>query len=153
MLRFDKNVAVNTHAAYLETVDTTSGYYEYLGIFYSQSYDNSTGNFRVYPVSIPNQYRHWITFNTSGSDITFNEVKSGQYEVELWKTSEPIEGRWAFVAERWDTYDQTWATAGEGGLPQELLYTDRAYIVGSNESSITEYVSPDENGTYTTYNG
>lgn len=153
MLRFDKNNTVNTNAAYLETVDTTTDYYQYLGIFYSQSYDNSTGSFRVYPVSIPNQYRNYLTFTVSGSDIINADLPSGQYDVKLYKTSEPIEGRWAFVAEAWDTYDQVWSTAGEGGLPQELLYTDRAYIVGTDESSITQYVSPDENGTYTTYNG
>jgi hypothetical protein len=35
----------------------------------------------------------------------------------------------------------------------ELIYSDRAFISGSNEDSITQYVSPNENGTYTTYNG
>ena len=153
MFRFDKNSAVNTNAAYLETIDTSSGYYEYLGVFLTQSYDNSTGSLRVYPSSTPNQYRHWLTFNVSGSDITFANLPSGQYDVNLYTTTEPIEGRWAFVNEAWDSYNQIWATAGEGGLPLDLLYTDRAYIVGTNESSITQYVSPDENGTYTTYNG
>jgi hypothetical protein len=37
--------------------------------------------------------------------------------------------------------------------PNVLLYSDRAYISGSNESNIKQYVSPDENGTYITYNG
>ena len=37
--------------------------------------------------------------------------------------------------------------------PVDLLYSDRAYVSGSNEVSITQYLSPNENGTYTTYNG
>jgi len=153
MFRFDKNSSVNTNAAYLETVDTSLNYYEYLGLFYTQTYDNSSGSFRVYSTYLPNQYRHYLVFGVSGSDIVNGNIPSGQYDVNLYTTTEPIEGRWQFVAESWDTYNQIWETAGEGGLPLDLLYTDRAYIVGTNESTITQYVSPNEDGTYITYNG
>ena len=153
MLQFNKSLATNTNAAYLETVNTGSGYYGQLKIQYSQSYDNSNGTFDVTATSLPTQYNNWILFSNSGSVVP---IPSGQYDVALYTATGSIE------EDLWGTYDVTWTaatstwsalTGSDTTILVDLLYSDRAYVSGSNESSITTYLSSNENGTYTTYNG
>ena len=148
MLQFDKSLATNTNAAYLDTVNTGSGYYDDLVIIYSQSYDNSNGIFNVTTVSSPNQYNHWLVFSNTGSLVP---SYTGQYDIEVW-TNVFQAAIWNQVATAWNSFDEIWDTAGDP-LPTDLIYSDRAFVSGSNESDITQYVSPDENGTYITYNG
>ena len=148
MLQFDKSLATNTNAVYLDTVNTGSGYYNDLVVAYSQSYDQSNGTFEVSLYSSPTQYNNWLVFQNSGSLIP---VPTGQYDIQLF-TGLFTEAIWNQVATAWDSYDEVWDTAGYL-VPDTLLYSDRAWVSGSNNSSITQYVSPNENGTYITYNG
>ena len=148
MLQFNKSLDTNTNAAYIDTVNTASGYYDSLTIVYSQSMDNSNGTFNVTTVSSPTRYNNWLIIQNSGSVVP---VPSGQYDISIY-TKEEIAATWDLVNVAWDSYTPTWDDAGIV-LPLTLLYSDRAYISGSNESSIVQYISPDENGTYTTYNG
>lgn len=148
MLQFNKSQATNTNAAYLETVNTASGYYDNLVAVYSQSYDNSNGTFVVTATSTPTQYNSWLVFEATGNVVP---SYTGQYDIGIW-TNELQDAVWNQVATAWNAYNELWESAGEDA-PTTLLYSDRAWISGSNESSITQYVSADENGTYTTYNG
>tara|TARA_R110000868_G_scaffold119330_1_gene316121 strand:+ start:21 stop:467 length:447 start_codon:yes stop_codon:yes gene_type:complete len=148
MLQFDKSKITNSNAAYIDTVNTSSSYYDSLVVVYSQSLDNSNGTFDVTTVSSPTQYTHWLIFQNSGSLVP---SPSGQYNVDIY-TKEEVAAIWNQVATPWNSYDEIWDTAGES-LPDVLIYSDRAYVSGSNESNIKQYVSPDENGTYITYNG
>ena len=148
MLQFNKSQVSNSNVVYLNTVDTGSAYYNDLVVVYSQSYDNSNGVFKATLVSAPTQYNQWLMFSTSGSSAP---DYTGQYDVGIW-TNAFVDAIWNEVAVAWDSYDEIWETAGEEG-PDVLLYSDRAWVSGSNESNITQYVSPNENGTYITYNG
>ena len=149
MLQFNRSQTTK-NAVYLETVNTSSGYYNNIGVVFSQSYDNSNEIAETTLVSAPTQYRHWLIIqNASGTTPT----ASGQYDIEIWTRQAGAEGRWGFTNDVWSTSTQVWSTFGDEGALQELLYSDRAYVVGTNEDSITQYVSPNENGTYTTYNG
>jgi hypothetical protein len=153
MLQFNKSLATNTNAAYLDTVNTGSGYYGQLKIQYSQSYDQSNGTFDVTATSLPTQYNNWILFSNSGSNVP---VPSGQYDVALYTaTGSIIEDVWGTFSPTWTATSQTWSelTGSDTSVLVDLLYSDRAFISGSNESSITTYVSQNENGTYITYNG
>ena len=111
-------------------------------------WDNSNGTFDVTTTSAPTQYNNWLAFTNTGSVVP---SYTGQYDVGVWIKQE-VAAIWNQVAVAWNAYNETWDTAGDS-LPVTLLYSDRAWISGSNESSITTYVSADENGTYTTYNG
>jgi len=148
MLQFNKSQATNTNAVYLDTVNTGSGYYSSLVAVYSQSYDQSNGTFDLTTTSAPTQYNNWLTFTATGSVIP---TPTGQYDIGIWIKQE-VAAVWNQVAVAWNAYNETWDAAGDT-IPVTLLYSDRAWISGSNESSITQYVSADENGTYTTYNG
>ena len=148
MLQFDKSKTTNSNAAYIDTVNTSSGFYDQLVVVYSQSLDNSNGTMEVTTVSSPSAYTHWLIFQNSGSQVP---SPSGQYNIDVF-TGTFVDAIWNQVATPWDSYDEIWDTAGYLE-PNVLLYSDRAYISGSNESNIKQYVSPDENGTYITYNG
>jgi hypothetical protein len=152
MLQFNKSEATNRNAVYLDTVNTGSGYYDTLKIQYSQSYDNSNGTFDVTATSIPTQYRNWLVIENTGSVVP---TPSGQYDVKVFTATDVIiPAIWGQLATAWTNEPDTWSTVGETVTTlADLLYSDRAYISGSNEVSITQYLSPNENGTYTTYNG
>lgn len=149
MLQFNKSEATNTNAVWVDTVNTSSGYYDNLILAYSQSYDLSNGTIEnITIVSGPNQYRNWLVFSITGSDVP---VPSGQYVFGLY-TAAFVNAVWNQVATAWSSYDETWETAGYE-IPDEFIYEDRAYVSGSNEQDIIQYVSSNENGTYITYNG
>jgi len=148
MLQFNKSLATNTNALYLNTVDTGSGYYDSLVVVYSQSYDQSSGTFKVTTISAPTQYNNWLVIQNTGSLVP---SPSGQYDVDIY-TNEEIPAVWQEVAVAWNAYNEIWDEAGEE-QPITLLYSDRAFVSGSNDSSITQYVSSNENGKYITYNG
>jgi len=149
MLQFNKSEATNTNAVWISTVNTSSGYYDDLILEYSQSYDESNGVIRnITIVSAPNAYRNWLVFSITGSDVP---TPSGQYDFKL-STEALVPAVWNQVATAWDSFDEIWDEAGDD-FPIDLIYEDRAYVSGSNETDITQYVSPNENGTYTTYNG
>ena len=148
MLQFNKSLATNTNAAYIDTFNTSSGYYDDLVAVYSQSYDNSNGTFRLTTTSAPTQYNNWLVFSNSGSLVP---SYTGQYDFDIY-TNDFVPAIWDQVATAWDSFDEIWDDAGDE-QPVDLLYSDRAWVSGSNESSITTYISTNENGTYTTYNG
>ena len=148
MLQFDKSKPINSNAAYIATVNTSSDYYDSLIITYSQSLDNSNGSIEVTTVSSPSAYTHWLLFQNSGSQVP---SPSGQYNIDVF-TGTFVDAIWNQVNVAWDGYDEIWDTAGYLE-PNVLIYSDRAYVSGSNQSNITQYISPNENGTYITYNG
>jgi hypothetical protein len=148
MLQFNKSETTNTNAVWLETVNTSSGYYDNLVMVLSQSYDRSSINFELVTYSAPNQYRNWLVIQNSGSSVP---IPSGQYDAGLY-TGIFDDAVWDEVDVAFDAYDEKWEDAGIF-LPDTLIYSDRAYVSGSNETSITQYVSQNENGTYITYNG
>lgn len=147
MLQFNKSEATNTLAVYLDPNYT--GSYDELILDFTQSYDLSTSVVEGTPLSTTNAYRNWLTFTVSGSEVP---SPSGQYDVRIFEGTKEDDLKWNDAAVTWMTADVVWE---EGSVLQRrtFLYEDRALVSGSNEVSITQYLSPNENGTYTTYNG
>ena len=152
MLQFNKSLATNKNALYLDTVNTGSGYYDTLKVAYSQSYDQSNGVFDVTATSLPNAYRNYLIIENDGSDVP---SPSGQYDVEVYTAEEvTVQATWIEASKTWINETDEWNSVGAEIITlADLLYSDRAYISGSNESSITTYVSSNEDAAYTTYNG
>jgi len=149
MLQFNKSLATNTNAVYLDTVNTGSGYYDELRIAYSQSYDQSSGTFAVTATSTPTAYNNWLVFTNLPIVLPDN---SGQYDVELW-TSTATQLTWGETSNTWQSLSDIWSDVAGGEGLESLLYSDRAFISSSNEVDITTYVSSNEDAAYTTYNG
>ena len=152
MLQFNKSLATNKNALYLDTVNTGSGYYDTLKVAYSQSYDQSNGIFDVTATSLPNAYRNYLIIENDGSDVP---SPSGQYDVDVYTAGEVTQqATWIEASKTWINETDEWNSVGDEIITLlDLLYSDRAYISGSNESSITTYVSSNEDAAYTTYNG
>ena len=147
MLQFNKSQTTNTNAVYLDSVYTASLTSVFVEV--TQSYDLSTSSFNGTVTSAPNAYRNWLIFTNSGSAVP---SASGQYDVKIYSGTGLLTYTWDTADLLWLSADFTWDQGGTGGQGV-LLYSDRAFVSGSNDSSITQYVSPDENGTYITYNG
>ena len=81
MLQFNKSLATNKNAVYLDTVNTGSGYYDSLRVQYSQSYDQSSGTFAISATSTPTSLRNWLVLENSGSAVP---SPSGQYDIAIW---------------------------------------------------------------------
>ena len=149
MLQFNKSQNQNTNAIYPD-VEVTSSVGSQVILQFTQSYDQSTtsvlGDVLNNPGTSGQQY---IVVQLTGSLVP---SPSGQYTVN---TSEGtiVEATWTETAQLWTAIQTKWIDADPIILPTRLLSTDRAYVSGSNEQTITQYVSPNENGTYITYNG
>ena len=150
MLQFDKSQTYNSNAVWIDTPSTASGFYSPLQAVYSQSYDNSNGRFDLTTISSPNRYRNWLVIRNTGASLP---IPSGQYTVKIYRATQTTNPTWEGTDQVWATTDEVWSTFGEGSVIGDPIYEDRAYISGSNETFITQYVSPNEIGTYTTYNG
>ena len=116
MLQFNKSLATNTNAAYIDTFNTSSGYYDSLIVVYSQSYDNSNGTFKITTTSSPTQYNNWLVFQNTGSLVP---SYTGQYDVGIW-TNEFVAAVWNQVATAWDSFDEIWDSAGDD-QPVDLI--------------------------------
>lgn len=152
MLQFNKSLATNKNALYLDTVNTGSGYYDTLKVAYSQSYDQSSGIFDITATSLPNAYRNYLIIENTGSVVP---TPSGQYDVEVYTAGDvATQLTWIEASKTWTAEDDIWSDVGDQITTLfDLLYSDRAFISGSNESSITTYVSSNEDARYITYNG
>jgi hypothetical protein len=145
MLQLSKNKALNTFAIYPNVLPTDgNGLY----IVYSQSYDESNGTLQAEVIS-NSQNTSWVIAQVSGSALP---SASGQYVFDTYELLNSGSAIWNTFTQNWEAAITTWnnATYFEIG---DLISTDRAFISGSDVVPITEYVSPNENGTYKTYLG
>ena len=147
MLQFNYSQDTNTLAVYLDPNYT--GSYDELILDFTQSYDQSKTVVEGTPLSTTNQYRNWLTFTVSGSTLP---TPSGQYDIRISEGTKEDNLKWNDAAVTFETADVIWEI---GSLLQRrtFLYSDRAFVSGSNETSIIQYISSNEDGTYITYNG
>lgn len=144
MLKLNKANDTQTLAIHL---DTTASMAEMpsLVLQYSQSYDLSNGNIEMFVDSVKGQY--WIG-TISGSQIP---APTGQYNINVYSGSFD-DAVWSEVAIAWSAYNEIWSSAGVFLPSGDLLRTIRAWVSGSNDVALKNYISPNELGTYTTYN-
>ena len=151
MLQFSYNQPTNSNAIYPSPV-TASANLSTVLLDFSQSYDLSTTPDVIATVlNTTGRGNPWVVFSITGSSAP---TASGQYNVDIWEYAAiGALGTWINQATEWDATGIKWN--GEGGdiNRTRLLSTERAYVSVSNESTITQYTSPNENGTYYVYNG
>jgi len=148
MLQFDRSLSTNSNAVYpniTASVGTTT-----LLLDFTQSYDSSTtANVAAVLLNTVSPSNEWLVFQVSGSVVP---TASGQYNVDIYQATAVTSslGTWGAQATLWvDTANQ-WNGAG-GFIKGNFLSTERAYVSGSNEISITQYLSP-TSSRYYTYN-
>ena len=142
MIQLKKSQDTNTFAFYPD-VEVDSSIND-LSLEYVQDLDKSSGTF----FGIITSKKNWVVGQVSGSDLP---APSGQYTLTLKETRPEAPLKWSEAYFQWQAADITWSDA-KGRLPGQILAVERAYIEGSNEAEFTTYSSPNETGTYTTYN-
>lgn len=141
MLKLDKSTTYNNIALHLATTESLSD----VAFVYSQSYDLSNGVFSGDVTGTKGKYR---IVEILGQDLP---TPSGQYDITIYKgESQPI--TWASANFAYNNNPYRWNDIDDATPVGEALRTIRAWISGSNDVSFTEYASPNELGTYTTYN-
>jgi hypothetical protein len=148
MLQFNHSLPINSNAVY-PNVTASAGISEVL-LDFTQTYDNSkTSNVKSSIINVVSPSNEWLIFQLTGSLVP---TASGQYNVDIWEYTSSIN------LKTWGTQDTQFGNtsilwSGESNIVKvRLLSTERAYISGSNEYSITEYLLPENGGTYATYN-
>lgn len=142
MLKLDKSQTTNTIALHLATTASLSE----VAFVYSQSYDLSSGSFNGVVDSTKGKYR---IVSISGSSLP---TPSGQYDINIYEASSGIPFTWAGANFAWNSNPYAWNNVATAGATGNLLRSVRAYISGSNETPITEYITTNELGAYITYN-
>lgn len=141
MIQLNKSLDTNTIAFYPEVAVSAS--VDGIRVVYSQDINLNTGSFD----GVINSKLNWVVASVSGSELPSG---SGQYTLSIYELTAGSPYVWNLAAVNWNLANTTWDDAGaeiEGGL----IATERAYISGSNESSLTTYLSPGQAGYYITY--
>jgi hypothetical protein len=147
MLQFDGSIATNSNAVY-PNVTASAGITSVL-LDFTQAYDKSTKpSVEAALINSVSPLNPWLIFQISGSAAP---TASGQYNVNIWEYSSSLLDTWGNQSTTWTVNNNTWS-GGDGYYRLNLLSTDRAWVSGSNEYSINEYLLPVNGGTYVTYN-
>ena len=111
-----------------------------------QEYDRSSGSLDLTLINVPNKFSPRLVFNYSRNQVP---QYSGQYTAYI-KEGTSTRPVWGSTSTLWADADWKWGSTSVISN-QSVIDTDRVWISGSDFTSPTQYVSPDENGTYTTY--
>ena len=148
MLQFDTSLATNSNAVVPEipaTVGTTT-----LLLDFVQAYDKSkTLGVVATLLNTVGPTNPWLIFQIDGNDAP---APTGLYNVSIYEFSPSGSNYiWRTANMSWTNASFTWTNSSGSGYGN-LLLTERAFVSGSNGYAITQYLSPTNGGTYTTYN-
>lgn len=141
MLRLNKSNTSQTIAIHLDTTASMDS----LILDYSQDYDLSSGSIDMDVAQTKGKYRIGVI---SGSSMPAN---SGLYTIDI-SSGSIAPAIWGTTTDVWSTITSTWSNYGTISRGATLR-TIRAFVSGSNDVVFNNYVSPNESGSYTTYNG
>lgn len=113
-------------------------------IEYVQDIDKSSGTF----TGVITSKKNWVVGQVEGTRVP---SPSGQYTLTIKEALPGTPLIWSTTEIQWEAADFAWADA-TGTAEGQTLAIERAYVEGDNEATITSYTSPNENGSYTTYN-
>ena len=142
MLRLNKSNDTQTLAIHLDTTASMDS----LVLDYSQDYDLNSGSMGMDIQQTKGKYRIGTISGSIMPDF------SGQYTIDIYK-GDVLPAVWGTTTEAWNSFIEPWGDAGKFQKTGDNLRTIRAYVSGSNDVVFNNYVSPNENGKYTTYNG
>ena len=148
MLQLNHSQATNTNAVYPDVL-APAGTTQVLLDFTQSINKNTTPNIIATLANTVSATNPWLVIQLTGSSVP---TASGQYNVNIFTfTQSAALGTWGTQATLWNATNNTWAGTGNF-VKQTLLSTDRAYVSGTNEYSITQYPVPVNGAYYYTYN-
>jgi hypothetical protein len=148
MLQLNHSQATNTNAVYPDVLAPV-GTQQVLLDFTQSINKNTTPNVVATLANTVSEANPWLVIQLTGSSVP---TASGQYDVDIYTfTQSAALGTWQAQATLWGATNNTWAGTGTF-VKQTLLSTERAYVSGTNEYSITQYPVPVNGAYYYTYN-
>ena len=148
MLQLNHSQATNTNAVYPDVL-APAGTTQVLLDFTQSINKNTTPNVIATLANTVSATNPWLVIQLTGSSVP---TASGQYNVNIFTfTQSAALGTWGTQATLWNATNNTWAGTGNF-VKQTLLSTERAYVSGTNEYSITQYPVPVNGAYYYTYN-
>ena len=145
MLQLNKSQTTNTVAFYPDS--PISGSVVQVRFSGSQDYDRNPSTFDGDVISnVANT--PWVIAQISGSSLP---SASGFYTFDVYELDIALLV-WNTTTIDWEDANTQWQEA-KSTTTFDLLTTLRAYNSGSDVPEFTQYVSPNENGAYTTYIG
>jgi hypothetical protein len=147
MLQLNHSQATNTNAVYPDVL-APAGTTQVLLDFTQSINKNTTPNIIATLANTVNASNPWLVIQLTGSSVP---IASGQYDVNIYTFTQGTLGTWGTQATLWGATNITWG-GGAGFTKGILLSTERAYVSGTNEYSITQYPVPVNGAYYYTYN-
>lgn len=141
MIQLIKSQNINTIAFYPEAPISAS--IQNIRIYYSQDINLNSGSFD----GAIDSKLNWVVASVSGSVVP---GPSGQYTLNIYELTSGADLVWSTAEVVWNLANVQWQI-GTSEVIGGLIATERAYISGSNESSLTTYLSPGQAGYYITY--
>ena len=115
-----------------------------------QDLDLSSGSFEMELINTPNGYNEGLVLQVySGSGVP---ERTGQYTFTLSEATVGAHYKWGTTNVKWSAFNYLWSYTKDSSQARQIA-TDRLYINGTDTPQFTDYTSPNENGTFTTYNG
>ena len=146
MLQLNKSLATNIVAFYPDTpISASTTQIRFSG---SQDYNRSESIFDAIVTSSVNETPYVIA-EFSGSVLP---SASGFYSYDVFELELGGARIWNLTNLQWQLANVTWNDSGSLVTANKLVSL-RAFNSGSDVPVFTQYQSPDENGTYTTYLG
>lgn len=149
MINFNTSQATNTFSVYPESsslyANSSSGSF-YVELI--QSMDLSSGSFEVSLLNTPTEFSPRLTLQATDIEPKI----TGQYTFKLFEKVTGERLTWGATHTQWSQLHQKWSDVTSGGLIGRLIDTDRAYVQGDNNPTITTYSTSNEEGAFTTYN-
>lgn len=143
MLQLNKSQATNTIAFYPD-IPLSAGVTQ-IQLSGSQDYSRTGSVVNANVVSNADT-TPWVIAELAGALLP---DASGFYTYDIYEISPGSSLVWNTTNTQWQLTNTLW----NAGTAANKLVTTRALISGSDVTPITQYVSPDENGAYTTYLG
>lgn len=148
MINLHKSGPINTVTIY---PDSGSIYATNPNVAYEfelvQDYDQKTTIVSATLINYPTEFSPRLTLQ-----LPTNEVPdaSGLYTFSLYEyLAQQI--KWIEAHTIWAQTHVQWGESGRSGVRK--IEENRAFVAGTDTPTFTQYVSPDETGKYTTYNG
>jgi hypothetical protein len=148
MLQLNHSQAINTNAVYPD-VNATSGTTQVLLEFTQSINKITTSNISASLANAVDGLNPWLVIQLTGSSVP---TASGQYDVNIYEftTTPPTDlGIWGQISQQFIQVSGSWGGNSSGIIVGKKLSTERAFISGSDEYSITQYLSPTSSLTYT----
>lgn len=148
MLQLNYSQATNTNAVYPDVL-APAGTQQVLLDFTQSINKNTVPSIIGTLANTVSAANPWLVIQLTGSSVP---TASGQYDVNIYTfTQLAALGIWSAQATLWNATSNTWSGGGVF-VKGTLLSTERAYVSGSNEYSITQYSNPVGGAYYYTYN-